>query len=150
MELKGVIPATITPFTKGGAKVDLEWIPRHLEYLCQRGVDGILPLGTAGEGPSLSLSEKKLVIDKVMETRGHLAVMVGTGCAALPETVEISRYALEKGADAVLVVPPFYFKDIAQPGLREYYRAVFQVLPSDAKVVLYNIPSLSGVEISRG
>lgn len=147
-ELQGVIVATVTPFTAGGDEVEVEWIPQHLRFLEKRGVDGVLVLGTNGEGPSLTTSERKRIIDVVMSNRGRLGVMVGTGTAALPDTIDISRYAVELGADCLLIVPPYYFKQLVPEGLLEYYRAVFRALPATARVALYNIPSLSGVEIA--
>jgi len=147
-ELKGAVVATVTPFTPGGERVDPDWISQHLAFLDQHGIDGVIPLGTNGEGPSVSLEEKRRVVDAVMMGRGSLFVVVGTGCSALPDTIAISRYALERGADAVIIIPPFYFKNISQRGLWDYYRSVFQALPPEGKVLLYNIPSLSGVEIS--
>ncbi|MFQ5875789.1 MAG: dihydrodipicolinate synthase family protein, partial [Dehalococcoidia bacterium] len=147
-EIRGVITATVTPFTRGGEKVDLEWIPQHLDYLRRNGADAVLITGTNGEGPSLSLRERRAIIDTVLAHRQGLGVMVGTGCSALPDTIEVSRYALEQGADAVLVVPPFYFKGLSDVGLIDYYVALFDALPSDGKVALYNIPKLSGVEIT--
>ncbi len=146
--LAGTFPATVTPFSQGGRRVDLDWIGGHLAYLERRGADGVLAVGTNGEGPSLSLAERKQVIDAVLGQRGQLAVMIGAGCAALPETIELCSYALESGADAVLIVPPFYFKAVPGEGLRAYYQAVLAALPSGRKVFLYNIPSLSGVEIT--
>lgn len=139
-EIKGVIVATVTPFTEGGREVDLDWIPTHLEYLRKNGADAVLITGTNGEGPSLSLAERRSIIDTVLANRGGLGVMVDTGCSALPDTIEISQYALDQGADAVLIVPPFYFKGLSDEGLIEYYGAIFDALPSDGKVTLYNIP----------
>ncbi len=147
-ELKGVIPAAVTPFTAGGGAVMLDWIPRHLEYLRRRGIDGVLIMGTNGEGPSLSLEERRAIIDTVMAVRGDLPVLVGTGCAALPDTIAISRYAVEAGADALLVVPPFYFKQVGLGGLLAYYGELLSALPPESQVILYNIPNYSGVEIS--
>lgn len=149
-DLKGIIVATVTPFTRGGAEVDIGWIPQHLRFLEERGISGVLPLGTNGEGPSVSLAGRKQVIDAVLAYRGGLAVVAGTGCASLPETIELSRHAIERGADAVIIVPPFYFKDIAPSGILNYYRAVFRAIPPEGRVLLYNIPSLSGVEIEDG
>jgi 4-hydroxy-tetrahydrodipicolinate synthase len=149
--LAGTFPAIVTPFTPGGRQVDFDWIGGHLAYLRQRGADGVLALGTNGEGASLSLAERKQVVDAVFRQRPDdgLAVMVGSGCAALPETVELSRYALERGADALLIVPPFYFKDISDEGLLAYYESVLAELPAGARVFLYNIPEMSGVAISH-
>ena len=147
-EIRGSVCATVTPFIKKGEEVDLDWIPRHLKYLEQHGVDGVIPMGTNGEGPSLSFEERRQIIDAVMAGKGPLYVVAATGCVALPDTIAISRYAFERGVDGVLIVPPFYFKNISQRGLQDYYRSVFRALPPEGKVVLYNIPSLSGVEIS--
>jgi 4-hydroxy-tetrahydrodipicolinate synthase len=146
--LSGTFPAAVTPFAEGGGRIDLDWIAGHLAYLERRGADGVLSLGTNGEGPSLTLAERKQATDAVLRHKGGLAVMIGSGCAALPDTIEASNYALERGADAVLIVPPFYFKAISPEGLSAYYDAVFAALPSGRRVFLYNIPSFSGVEIT--
>ena len=146
--LSGVFPASVTPFAEGGGQMDLDWIAGHLAYLERRGADGVLALGTNGEGPSLTLAERRQVTDTVLRHKGGLAVMIGSGCAALTDTIEASSYALERGADAVLIVPPFYFKTVSPEGLNAYYDAVFAALPSGRRVFLYNIPSFSGVEIT--
>ena len=142
------MPAAVTPLSEGGARLMLDWVPQHLAYLEHRGADGVLTLGTNGEGPSLSLEERRQMIDAVTTHRGRLAVFAGTGCASLPETIELSRYALDRGVDAVMVVPPFYFKQLSEEGLLAYYEALLSALPAERKVLLYNIPSVSGVEIS--
>lgn len=146
-DLPRVVPAAITPFSDGGAELQLGFIPQHLAYLEHRGADGVLTLGTNGEGVSLSLQERKDVIDAVLMHRGRLKIFAGTGCAALPETIELSQYAIERGADVVMIVPPFYFKQIEAAGLIAYYQAVLEALPQERKVILYNIPATSGVEI---
>jgi len=146
----GAFAASVTPFTAGGLELDLDWVPKHLAYLEQRGADGVLALGTNGEGPSLSLDERRRLIDTVVAHKRKLWVYVGTGCASLSDTIEISRYAHEAGADGLMIVPPFYYKRIDDAGLIAYYDAVLKALPGDARVLLYNIPSLSGVEITDG
>lgn len=145
--LQGIFPAIVTPFSRGGKEIDFGWIPLHLAFLSEGGVNGVVPLGTNGEAASISLSEKKQVLETVIANKQKLKVIAGTGCSALPETIELSNYALEKGADAIMIVPPFYFKEVEGPGLLNYYRAVFASLPAGARVFLYNIPNLSGVEI---
>jgi 4-hydroxy-tetrahydrodipicolinate synthase len=147
-DLPRIVPAAVTPFSEGGDRLRLEWIPEHLAYLERRGADGVLTLGTNGEGPSLTLRERKDTIDTVLARRGRLRTFVGTGCASLPETIELSRYAIERGADAALVVPPFYFKQIDPQGLIAYYGSLLDALSPVRKVILYNIPDVSGVEIS--
>ncbi len=147
-EVKGVLAANLTPFKAGGLEVDYDWVPRHLDYLRGKGIDGVVCLGTNGEGPSLTMAERKRVIDTVLASRNGLIVVAGTGTPSLPDTIEISRYALERGVDALMVVPPFFYREAPTEGLIAYYRSLFKALPSNAVVYLYNIPRLSGIEIS--
>jgi 4-hydroxy-tetrahydrodipicolinate synthase len=146
--LPRVVPAAVTPFSERGERVLLEWVPQHLAYLEHRGADGVLTLGTNGEGPSLSLEERRDMIDAVLMHRGRLRVFAGTGCASLPDTVALSRYAIERGVDAVMVVPPFYFKAVDTAGLIAYYDALLAALPRERRLLLYNIPAVSGIEMS--
>ena len=141
--------ALLTPFTASGA-VDVSAIPPHLRWLEERGVDGIVPCGTTGEGPSLSLAERQAVIDIVLEHRGKLRVIAGTGCVALPETIALTRYALECGAEAALVIPPFFFKNLSDDGLVTSYRQLCEAVPENGKIVLYHIPPISQIPITTG
>jgi len=148
--LPKIVPAAVTAFSEGGKRVLLDFIPQHFAYLEHHGADGALMLGTNGEGVSLSVQERKDVIDAAVMHRGRLAIFAGTGCASLPETVELSLYALERGVDAIMIVPPFFFKDVPPEGLLQYYAAVLDTLPDERQVILYNIPSASAVEIEEG
>jgi 4-hydroxy-tetrahydrodipicolinate synthase len=141
--------ALITPFTTPTGPVDLDAIPPHLRWLEANGVDGVVPCGTTGEGPSLSLDERRAVIETVLRHRGNLRVIAGTGCANLPETITATRFALERGAEAAMVLPPFFFKNLPDAGLLAYYRAVCDALPPGGKLMLYHIPPISQVPISR-
>jgi 4-hydroxy-tetrahydrodipicolinate synthase len=146
--ISGVICATLTPFISDVGLVDYEWIPAHLRFLESHGIHGVLALGTTGEGPSLGLSERQRVLDLVLSHRGGLAVIAGTGCAALAETVTLSQYALDHGADAILVMPPFYFKNGRPEGVLNYYRALCDALPREARLLLYHIPAVTAVPIT--
>jgi 4-hydroxy-tetrahydrodipicolinate synthase len=149
-EIKGVISAMLTPFTSDVGPVDYEWLPGYLRFLEQGGLHGVLTLGTTGEGPSMSIAERERALDIVLEHRGKLAVLAGTGCSALTETIALSNYALDRGADAVLVMPPFYIKGPSESGVLNYYRALCDALPADARLMLYNIPQVTGVPITTG
>jgi 4-hydroxy-tetrahydrodipicolinate synthase len=149
-EIKGVISAMLTPFTSDVGPVDYEWLPGYLRFLEQGGLHGVLTLGTTGEGPSMSIAERERALDIVLEHRGNLAVLAGTGCSALTETIALSNYALDRGADAVLVMPPFYIKGPSESGVLNYYRALCDALPADARLMLYNIPQVTGVPITTG
>jgi 4-hydroxy-tetrahydrodipicolinate synthase len=149
-EIKGVISAMLTPFTSDVGPVDYEWLPGYLRFLESGGLHGVLALGTTGEGPSMSIAERERVLDILLANRGNLAVIAGTGCAALTDTIALSNYALDRGADAVLVMPPFYIKSPSETGVLSYYRALCDSLPADAKLMLYNIPQVTGVRITTG
>lgn len=144
----GVISATLTPFVSDVGNVDTAWIPDHLRFLETNGINGVLTLGTTGEGPSMSLDERCLVLDHVMQHRGNLFVFAGTGCASLPDTIRLSLYALECGVDAVLFMPPFYFKSVSDAGVLRYFQGICDTLPSNARVLLYHIPVVTGVPIT--
>lgn len=139
--------ALITPFQSPSGPVDLDAIGPHLRWLESNGIQGIVPCGTTGEGPSLSLEERLAVIKVCLEQRGNLRVIAGTGCANLPETIVASRQALEWGAEAAMVLPPFFFKGLNDAGLLSYYRAVCDAMPANGKIMLYHIPPISQIPI---
>jgi 4-hydroxy-tetrahydrodipicolinate synthase len=147
MMMPDVFAASLTPFLAPTGGVDHSWIPQHLRWLEANGADGVVPCGTTGEGPSLGLAERMAVIDTVLAHRGRLRVIAGTGCAALPETIAATRYAIERGAEAALVIPPYYFKNLSDGGLLEFYRAVCDALPAGGKIMLYHIPPVSQIPI---
>lgn len=147
-EMTGIISAMLTPFTSDVGPVDYEWLPDYLRFLEHGGLHGVLALGTTGEGPSMSMAERERVLDIVLASKGGLAVLAGTGCAALTDTIALSNYAIDRGVDAVLVMPPFYIKGPSELGILSYYRALCDALPADAKVLLYNIPQVTGVPIT--
>lgn len=147
-EIGGVISAMLTPFVSDVGPVDYEWIPGYMRFLERGGLHGVLALGTTGEGPSMSISERERALDMIIEHRGGMFVLAGTGCASLTDTITLSRFAVDRGADAVLVMPPFYIKQPSEAGIIGYYRALCDSLPEDAKVMLYNIPQVTGVPIT--
>lgn len=149
VNLAGVFAASVTPFDPHTGQVDHPWIVRHLAYLRSRGCDGVVPLGTNGEGPSLSVDERKAVIDTVMAHADGLTVVPGTGCASLTDTVELTRYALRAGAASALVIPPFFFKNVSPVGVLAYYRRLCDgALQPGQGIMLYHFPRLSAVPIS--
>lgn len=148
-DLHGIFAAAITPFDAQGV-FQPDWQAQHLAWLQQHGIQGVLVAGTNGEGPSLSYAERCAVIDAAVQHHGALQLIAGTGTPSLNETVALSRYALEAGVDAVLLVPPYYFRDAEETGLVAYFRAVCDALPSDSRVLLYHIPRYTGVPITTG
>jgi 4-hydroxy-tetrahydrodipicolinate synthase len=115
--------------------------------LHERGVRTVSPLGTTGEGPSLALTERKQVIERLAAHPSEVALICGTGCTALPETIELSRFAVEHGAQ-LLVAPPWYYHPFDERGVTEYFTRVLEALPPSARVFLYHIPRQTGVPIA--
>jgi 4-hydroxy-tetrahydrodipicolinate synthase len=132
--IEGVVPAILTPFRRGA--VDLGLLAEHQRWLSERGIRCVNAMGTTGEGPSLSLEERRAIVERV--AAGPTEFIAGTGCTNLPETIELSRYALALGALAVLVAPPSFYPP---QDLLGWYGALFDALPADERVFLYHIPS---------
>lgn len=145
----GVISASPTPFWRDGS-IDFGWVEAHLDYLRRYGAHATLVAGTTGEGPSISLGERRELIDVIMAARGSLGVIVGCGYPNIEDTIAAVRYAHDKGADGALVVPPFFFKNVPEQGLVEYYSWLIDGLAGDSNICLYNIPGTSAVEITDG
>ncbi len=143
--LAGTFPAIVTPFTRGGRQVDFDWIGRHLAYLRRRGADGVLVLGTNGEGPSLSLPERKQVVAvTVDEVKKQLPVIAGAAACSTSETIMYARCYQDMGVDAVMVVPPYY-GHLSQDELTYHYAALAEAV--DLPIVVYNNPGTSGSDI---
>ncbi len=140
---EGVYTAIVTPFRKDGS-VDEKALADLIEFQIENGVDGIVPVGTTGESPTLSYEEHQRVIETaVASCRGRAKVIAGTGGNSTDEALFLTRHAKEAGADATLQVTPYYNKP-TQRGLIEHFSAIADVgLP----VVLYNIPGRTGLAI---
>ncbi len=147
-ELRGVFCANVTPFRADTGAIDTEWLQAHLAWLAAQGIDGIVPMGTTGEGPSLTLDERHTLLDTIWAHRGSLTVVPCTGCATLADTLALSRSAVDKGMTTVMVMPPFYYKNVPSAGVLAYYRAVCDALPPTARLLLYHIPQVTAVPIT--
>ncbi|NPA91858.1 MAG: dihydrodipicolinate synthase family protein [Chloroflexi bacterium] len=148
-ELAGVFAPIVTPFRTDGVTIDFAWIPYHLQYLQSQGLDGVVPMGTTGEGPSLSVNERKAILDTVIARRGNLKVIPGVGTPSLTETEDLIRHAFASGADSVLVLPPYYWRNVGDKGLLTYFRTLCdRALQPGQKIMLYHIPQISGVPIT--
>jgi len=145
LSLEGSFVAIVTPFKNGGKEVDYEALGRLVEFQISNGTDGIIPAGTTGETPALSHEEHQLVIKTVVDkVNKRVLVIAGTGSNSTEKTIEMTRYAKEVGADAALVVVPYYNKP-TQEGMYLHFKAVAEVgLP----VVLYNVPGRSGAGLT--
>lgn len=143
MEFKGTYTALITPFKND--EVDYEGLKKNILFQIQEGVEGIVPLGTTGETPTLSENEQEIIIKLAVEVaKGKVKIMVGTGSNSTKHTIEKTQRAKELGADAVLIVTPYYNKP-TQEGIFQHFKAVSDAV--DIPIVAYNIPGRSGVNI---
>lgn len=141
---KGSFTALITPF-KGG-KVDEAAFVKLVEWQIEQGTHGLVPCGTTGESPTLSHDEHKRVVKLCIETaRGRVPVIAGAGSNNTVEAIELTAFAKEAGADAVLSVTGYYNKP-SQEGIYRHFKAVNDAV--DIPIILYNIPGRTIVDIS--
>ncbi|MGE5752712.1 MAG: 4-hydroxy-tetrahydrodipicolinate synthase [Deltaproteobacteria bacterium] len=140
----GAIVATITPFLNG--KLDRKGLRKLVEFQIRNGTDGIVPCGTTGESATLSVAEHEAVIDTVVATSsGRVPVIAGTGSNNTKEAIALTRYAKRAGADAALVITPYYNKP-TQEGLYRHFRAIAE--SADLPLILYNVPGRTGVNMA--
>jgi len=140
--LKGVFPALVTPFTKSN-EVDEEAFRKLIRHL-SKDVSGFVPGGTTGEFVYLSSEERKKIIEiAVDEVDGKKPIIAGTGCSSTRETLELTQYAKDTGAQAALVVVPFYMN----PSHKEIYEHFDKLNALKFPIILYNIPQCSGVHM---
>jgi len=141
--LTGAITALVTPFKNDAVAYDD--LRKLVEAQIKAGIKGLVPVGTTGESPTLSYEEHMNVIRAVIEvTRGRVPVIAGTGSNSTHEALELTQLSHEAGADAVLVVAPYYNKP-SQEGLFRHFSAIAEA--TDKPIVLYSIPGRCGIEI---
>lgn len=140
--------AAIATPTDASGRVDAPALQTLMRHLAAQGLDGVVPCGTTGEGPSFAVAERKRIFDAAIAGRGALTIVAGTGCQSFAETAELTVYALTQGADAALVLPPFFYKQSGEAGVLAWYRALCDLLPSNGKIILYHIPPMTGVAIT--
>jgi 4-hydroxy-tetrahydrodipicolinate synthase len=143
LKFQGSIVALVTPF-RGGA-VDEPALRSLVEWQIAEGTNGIVPCGTTGESPTLDHDEHKRVIDIVIQTaRKRVPVIAGTGSNSTAEAISLTRHAKQAGADAALIVLPYYNKP-TQKGMLEHCRAIGD--GAGLPLILYNIPGRTGVNM---
>ena len=144
MKLQGTITAMVTPFGKDGA-VDYGRLAEFVDWQCESGVEGLCPVGTTGESPTLDHAEHHKVIEETIRfAKGRVKIIAGTGANSTAEAVSLTKAAIAMGgADACLQVTPYYNK----PNPEGLYRHFMTVADLGLPVVLYNVPGRSGREI---
>ena len=144
MKYQGLYTAIVTPFKDG--KVDYDAFKALIEAQIAGGVDGIVPMGTTGESPTVSTEEHLEVIRVCIETvAGRCQVIAGTGANCTAEAIELTKAAAAMGADGTLQVCPYYNKP-NQEGVYQHFKAIAEA--TDLPIMLYSIPGRSGIEIA--
>lgn len=144
---RGVTTAMITPFLPDGS-VDFDGLRRNTRHQVENGVNGLLPLGTTGEAPTLNESEKeqivRIVVEEARRANSKVKIMVGVGTNSTSKTIQNAKQAQAWGADALLVVTPYYNKP-TQDGILAHFSAVCH--ETDLPIVVYNIKGRTGTNI---
>ena len=144
LKLAGTYTALVTPFRNG--VVDYDRLRSNVDFQLAAGIDGLVPVGTTGESPTLSHEEHRLVIEKTIEAAaGRTTVIAGTGSNATSEALSLTRHAADVGAHAALMVNPYYNKP-SQEGLYRHFMTVADAV--EIPIVLYNIPGRTNITMS--
>ncbi|CAH2604497.1 4-hydroxy-tetrahydrodipicolinate synthase [Rhodovastum atsumiense] len=142
---KGSLVALITPMSADGA-VDEKALERFVDWQIREGTHGVVPVGTTGESPTLSHEEHKRVVEiTVAVAKGRVPVIAGAGSNSTAEAIDLARHAKQAGADAALVVTPYYNKP-TQEGLYLHFTAIADAV--DLPIIIYNIPPRSVIDMS--
>ena len=144
----GSFVALVTPFRNG--KIDFEKLDLLVEFHVEAGTNGLVPCGTTGESATLSHEEHEQIINRVVKRAdGRIPVVAGTGSNSTQEAIRLTRFAREAGADAALLITPYYNRP-TQKGLVAHFEAVAKAVSQtagDFPLILYNVPSRTGVNM---
>ncbi|SDK91228.1 4-hydroxy-tetrahydrodipicolinate synthase [Paracoccus chinensis] len=142
---QGSLPALVTPLT-GEGKIDWPALERLVEWQIEQGSNGLVPVGTTGESPTLSHDEHRQVVEAVVRhAAGRVPVIAGAGSNNTHEAIDLASHACQVGADGLLVVTPYYNKP-TQAGLIAHFTAVHDA--TDKPIIIYNIPGRSVVDMT--
>lgn len=141
---QGSMPALVTPFKNGA--VDVDALKSLVDWQIESGSSALVPVGTTGESPTLSHDEHEMVIEEVVKaSAGRVPVIAGAGSNNTDEGIRFMRHAESVGANAALVVTPYYNKP-TQDGLFQHFKAMHDA--ADLPIIIYNIPGRSSVDMS--
>ena len=147
--MRGIWAPASTPLHHDLA-IDAERYAVHVAWLLRQGCHGVAVFGTTGEATSFAVEERRALLERLLDTGiDPQRLIVGTGCAALTDTVRLTSHALELGCHQVLMLPPFYYKGVSDNGvLRSYAEVIERVGAAELRICLYHFPRLSGVPIT--
>ncbi len=144
--LEGIFPALVTPF-KDETEINEEALRHLVNFVIDEGVTGVVPVGTTGEFVYMSEEERKRALEIVVdEVNGRVPVIAGTGASSTMEAIELSRHAKDAGADATLIVTPYYLRPADKGAYQHFYEIA---KATDLPIILYNIPQCTGGFLNR-
>jgi dihydrodipicolinate synthase/N-acetylneuraminate lyase len=146
VQLRGILAAVTTPFTADGSAIDEPVIKSQVERLVAAGIHGLVPTGTTGEFTSLTPEEYRRVVELyVQAAAGRVPIIAGVGALSTKDAVELARDFEQRGADAIMVVPPFY-DPLDFPTLKAFLTAVSDAIT--VPIVYYNVPGATGIRLT--
>ena len=144
MKFEGTYVAMVTPFTED-REIDEEGFRSNINYLIEKGVNGLVGAGTTGESATVTHEEHQKIIDILVdEVDGRVETVAGTGSNATSEALSLTKYAYDAGADSALLITPYYNKPQPQ-GLIEHYGSIAEAV--DIPIIAYNVPSRTGINM---
>ena len=144
MKFEGTYVAMVTPFKEDGT-IDEEGYRQNINYLIDQGVNGLVAAGTTGESATMTHDEHQKVVELLIdEVDGRVTTIAGTGSNSTSEAIELTKFALDAGADSALVITPYYNKP-QQHALIEHYRSIAE--KNDIPIIAYNVPSRTGINM---
>lgn len=144
MKAKFITPV-VTAFDKN-YNLDIKANQRIWDFVIEAGIDGIVLMGSTGEFFAMTMEQKKeLVLEAVNHINNRVPLIVGTGSIRQEETIELTRFAADKGADGVIIVPPYYFS-LSQDSVEDYFDVIAHAV--DTKIYLYNYPERTGYDLT--
>lgn len=147
--VKGVYAAVLTPMNEDFS-CNCEALANHCNDLINRGCKGIVLFGTTGEGSSFSVAERKQVIMNAIQLGiDPQKIIISISCCAINDAAKLASFAINCRCAAILIAPPFFYKNVSEEGVIDFYRSIIQsVNYSELKILLYHIPQFSGVPIT--
>jgi 4-hydroxy-tetrahydrodipicolinate synthase len=146
-QFQGIFTALVTPFSDDGQSIDINAFSNLVEWQIDQGIHGLVPCGTTGETPVLSDDEYKQVVKLCIEVaNGRVPVIVGAGSNNTSKSVEMAKHAQDSGADAILVVAPYYNKP-SQDGMIKHFSTIAEA--TSLPLITYNIPGRSIVDMTQ-
>jgi dihydrodipicolinate synthase/N-acetylneuraminate lyase len=146
--VRGVIVPLLTPMSRDGEEIDERALQAHVDWLVKKGVHGLMPCGTTGEGPLLAQVEREIITEIVVDTAaGRVPVIAHVGAITTRETVELAEHAAAVGVAAISAITPYYFA-LPEQALVEHFCRVAEAA-ADTPVFLYNLPARAGNHVTR-